>query len=81
MVFSHSQTENFEMEKLSSDTGYFKKTVEINRGLDNPWPKEIETIVFLVNKFEITYLRNHPLEKMKQKYQLILDDVSVQFQK
>ena len=49
--------------------------------LDNPWPKEIETIVFLVNKFEITYLRNHPLEKMKQKYQLILDDVSVQFQK
>ena len=34
MEFSYSQTENFEMEKLSSDTGYFKKTVEINRGTD-----------------------------------------------
>ena len=34
MEFSYSQTENFEMEKLSSDTGYFKKkTVEINRGI------------------------------------------------
>ena len=32
MKFSHSQTENFEMEKLSSDTWYFKKPVEINRG-------------------------------------------------
>jgi hypothetical protein len=32
MEFSCSQTENFEMEKLSSDTGYFKKPVEINRG-------------------------------------------------
>ena len=32
MEFSYSQTENFEMEKLSSDTGYSKKTVEINRG-------------------------------------------------
>ena len=31
MEFSYSQTENFEMEKLSSDTGYFKKPVEINR--------------------------------------------------
>ena len=31
MEFSYSQTENFEMEKLSSDTGYFKKkTVETN---------------------------------------------------
>ena len=36
MEFSYSQTENFEMEKLSSDTGYFKKPVEINRGLENP---------------------------------------------
>ena len=27
MEFSYSQTENFEMEKLSSDTGYFKKPV------------------------------------------------------
>ena len=34
MEFSYSQTENFEMEKLSSETGYFKKPVEINRGLD-----------------------------------------------
>ena len=34
MEFSYSQTENFEMEKLSSDTGYFKKPVEINRGLE-----------------------------------------------
>ena len=34
MEFSSSQTENFEMEKLSSDTGYFKKPVEINRGCD-----------------------------------------------
>ena len=33
MEFSYSQTENFEMKKLSSDTGYFKKPVEINRGL------------------------------------------------
>ena len=33
MESSYSQTENFEMEKLSSDTGYFKKPVEINRGL------------------------------------------------
>ena len=32
MEFSYPQTENFEMEKLSSDTGYFKKPVEINRG-------------------------------------------------
>ena len=32
MEFSYSQTENFEMEKLSSDTGYFKKPVEINMG-------------------------------------------------
>jgi hypothetical protein len=32
MEFSYSQTENFEMEKLSSVTGYFKKPVEINRG-------------------------------------------------
>ena len=32
MEFSYSQTENFVMEKLSSDTGYFKKPVEINRG-------------------------------------------------
>jgi hypothetical protein len=32
MEFSYSQTENFEMEKSSSDTGYFKKPVEINRG-------------------------------------------------
>ena len=32
MEFSYSQTENFEMEKLSSDTEYFKKPVEINRG-------------------------------------------------
>ena len=32
MEFSYSQTENFEMEKLSSETGYFKKPVEINRG-------------------------------------------------
>ena len=32
MEFSYSQTENFEMEKLSSDTGYIKKPVEINRG-------------------------------------------------
>ena len=34
MEFSYSQTENFEMEKLSCDTGYFKKPVEINRGLE-----------------------------------------------
>ena len=31
--FSNSQTENFEMEKLSSDTGYFKIPVEINKGI------------------------------------------------
>ena len=34
MEFSYSRTENFEMEKLSSDTGYFKKPVEIKRGLE-----------------------------------------------
>jgi len=34
MEFSYSQTENFEMKKLSSDTGYFKKPVEINRGFE-----------------------------------------------
>ena len=33
MEFSYTQTENFEMEKSSSDTGYFKKSVEINRGI------------------------------------------------
>ena len=33
MEFSYPQTENFEMAKLSSDTGYFKKPVEINRGI------------------------------------------------
>ena len=32
MEFSYSETENFKMEKLSSDTGYLKKPVEINRG-------------------------------------------------
>ena len=32
MEFSYSQTEIFEVEKLSSDTEYFKKPVEINRG-------------------------------------------------
>jgi hypothetical protein len=32
MEFSYSQTDNFDMEKLSSDTGYFKKPVVINRG-------------------------------------------------
>ena len=32
-ISEYSQTENFEVEKLSSDTGYFKKPVEINRGL------------------------------------------------
>ena len=40
MEFSYSQTENFEMEKLSSDTEYFKKPVEINRGyvdLEKRW--------------------------------------------
>ena len=35
MEFSYSPTENFEMEKLSSDTGYFKKPVEINRGSES----------------------------------------------
>jgi hypothetical protein len=35
MEFSYSQTENFEMEKISSDTGYFKKPVEINRGTEH----------------------------------------------
>ena len=39
MEFSYSQTENFEMEKLSSDTGYFKKPVEINRGYGWGLPK------------------------------------------
>ena len=34
MEFSYFQIENFEMEKLSSDTRYFKDPVEINRGLD-----------------------------------------------
>ena len=29
MEFSYSQTENFEMEKLSSATGYLKEPVEI----------------------------------------------------
>ena len=33
MEFSYSQTENFEMQKLSSDTGCFKKPMEINRGI------------------------------------------------
>ena len=33
MEFSYSQTENFEIEKLSNDTGCLKKTVEINRGI------------------------------------------------
>jgi len=35
MEFSYSQTEYFETEKLSSDTGYFKKPVEINGGFDS----------------------------------------------
>ena len=35
MEFTYSQTENFEMEELSSDTGYFKKPVEINRRWDS----------------------------------------------
>ena len=35
MEFSYSQTENFEIEKLSSDTGYFIKPVEINRGFSS----------------------------------------------
>ena len=40
MEFSYSQTENFEMEKLSSDTGYFKKPVEIDRGLGRIWKRK-----------------------------------------
>ena len=45
MEFSYSQTENFEMEKLSSDTGYFKKPVEINRGSNL-----LQVLRFLKNK-------------------------------
>ena len=37
MKFSYSQTENFVVENLSSDTGYFKKPVEINRGHLSFW--------------------------------------------
>ena len=40
MEFSYSQTENFEMEKLSSDTGYFKKPVEINKGNEREGSKQ-----------------------------------------
>jgi hypothetical protein len=45
MEFSHSQTENFEMEKLSSDTGYFKKPVEINRGINRLNQKLFSVII------------------------------------
>ena len=62
MEFSYSQTENFEMEKLSSDTGYFKKPVEINRGFEvledwmveayiNLKPKVLESVqVLIINR-------------------------------
>ena len=32
MEFSYSQTENFEIEKLFSDTGYFKKPIGDQQG-------------------------------------------------
>ena len=35
MEFSYSQTENFEMEKLSCDTGYFKKTSGDQQGVSH----------------------------------------------
>ena len=50
MEFSYSQTENFEMEKLSSDTGYFKKPVEINRGIGTLNKKDF---LFKQGTFEI----------------------------
>ena len=43
MEFSYSQTEKFEMEKLSSDTGYFKKPVKINRVLLCPPKKSLDS--------------------------------------
>ena len=51
MEFSYSQTENFEMEKLSSDTGYFKKPVEINRG----WARLQEFIIYYYSE-NFTYV-------------------------
>ena len=48
MEFSYSQTENFEMEKLSSDTGYFKKPVEINRGSINFEEQYFRVLLFSV---------------------------------
>jgi hypothetical protein len=46
MEFSYSQTENFEMEKLSSDAGYFKKPVEINRGYET-----LEAVIALCSSY------------------------------
>ena len=37
MEFSYSQTENFEMEKLSSDTGYLKKNSGDQQGVSLFW--------------------------------------------
>ena len=54
MEFSYSQTENFEMEKLSSDTRYFKKPVEINRGIFY-----FTYYTFLPNKHKRSFLHTY----------------------
>ena len=63
MEFSYSQTENFEMEKLSSDTGYFKKPVEINRG----FRCNHKLIYFMLHTEGI--LKRHKGKKEKKSYE------------
>ena len=62
MEFSYSQTENFEMEKLSSDTGYFKKNSGDQQGVcqcEN-WPVwfQKENRLFKINLKQLRTLIN-----------------------
>ena len=50
MEFSYSQTENFEMEKLSSDTGYLKKNSGDQQGDSSPQDLYTMTLVWGITK-------------------------------
>ena len=57
MEFSYSQTENFEMEKLSSDTGYFKKPVEINSAVGQSPNQSVSGQSFILAKVSFSHKR------------------------
>ena len=57
MEFSYSQTENFEMGKLSSDTGYFKKQWRSTGGK----AFYLLLLVFAGRQYRILILQKQPL--------------------